>query len=114
MGTYNGWTNKATWNLYTWLSNDGRTYKEVLHFVSEFRQENLGHYETLQGFTEDCAHAFKEDFVFPNSADFYSPVGVSGWVRDTIISTINEVDFEQVIAPWIEEHFEAEEIVLED
>lgn len=43
---YNGWTNKATWNVQLWLANDEYTYHlmDALNMVDAFQFENFCHY----------------------------------------------------------------------
>ena len=37
--TYNGWTNRATWNVALWIGNDEFLYKTALACV-EYKEQN--------------------------------------------------------------------------
>lgn len=42
---YNGWTNRATWNVNLWLSNDEASYRRVQRHVDYLKAEAPEGYE---------------------------------------------------------------------
>ena len=37
MTNYNGWANKATWNISLWINNDEPIYREAVKFMESYK-----------------------------------------------------------------------------
>jgi len=37
MSTYEGWKNRATWNVSLWLNNDEPTYRAAVEFMKDYK-----------------------------------------------------------------------------
>lgn len=38
--SYNGWTNKATWNVALWINNDEPTYSAAVEFMKDYKGDS--------------------------------------------------------------------------
>jgi hypothetical protein len=48
---YNGWTNRATWNVALWIGNDEAIYRDAVETVRRYKQRG-------KPFTAGAAHTF--------------------------------------------------------
>tara|TARA_R110000868_G_scaffold121118_9_gene321452 strand:+ start:3112 stop:3345 length:234 start_codon:yes stop_codon:yes gene_type:complete len=37
MSDYQGWKNRATWNIALWINNDFQLYSQALEFVNDYK-----------------------------------------------------------------------------
>lgn len=84
--TYNGWSNRPTWNASLWLSNDESLYREVNRLQRRFWDEDEP--EDLDRFA-DAIRTFCFD-VWP-----------SGFTPDD--DSLREVDWEEIAGSWVEQ-----------
>ena len=89
--TYNGWTNKETWNI-------NMRFEHIFEYMA-----NKNNYKSL----EDMAEAF-ENIVFELELD---NLEASDFVREIVDEYLNEVDFEEIAGHFYEEEEEETEEV---
>lgn len=125
---YNGWANRETWRFSLWLNNTEGMESEVVDFIADFRLDNEGDFETRKEWLEALAKDYKNkvvyDDILPSTASFFSGWkrdiafskgnGLYGWARDVLIGEVEQVNFVEVLEPFVDEHFESWEIVKED
>ena len=63
--TYNGWKNRATWNVSLWIQNDESLYMQAVSYVD--RAEVTGKRVTWGGF---CEYAQLKDARTPDGYKF--------------------------------------------
>lgn len=90
--TYNGWTNRETWLVNLWLSNDESTYREALDTARELLgtdHPRVALADWLQEFVElqvtDCCgtrYGFVEDLAFTAAAHVNWFEVADGWLHD--------------------------------
>jgi len=89
--SYNGWSNRETWCVNLWLSNDEITES----YISERALDCLN---DAEGDKEDAAVALAreiEAFLDENMPD------VSGVYADLLSSALADVDWEEIAAAWL-------------
>ena len=75
--TYNGWSNRETWVVNLWLTNDEATYNAV------------------RGMTADEIEAFIDDLYFEGGV--YCDKGLpSGFIADLVNSALAHVDWDEI------------------
>ena len=40
MSDYQGWKNRATWNIALWINNDFQLYSQALEFINDYKGKN--------------------------------------------------------------------------
>jgi hypothetical protein len=84
---YNGWTNKPTWTVHLWLSNDAATDAAARRLVCAATQEG--------GEAGDALRAWVEDVLLPDNAD-----GVDGLRMDLLAWVLAWVDWQEVASAF--------------
>lgn len=82
---YNGWSNRATWNVNLWLSNDEGAYHEVNRLTRHLDPEDEDDVETAAKRIEQFARD-----IWPEGK---TPDG----------DALSEADFEEIGKAWLEE-----------
>ena len=93
--TYNGWSNRETWNVNLWLSNDEGLYREVNRIARR--------YEGTEADPEDGAEAEAADIDGFSRAlqTFCKDLWPNNETPDG--AALSECDFDEVAQSWLEE-----------
>jgi hypothetical protein len=91
--TYNGWTNRETWALNLWLSNDQGLYETTRERVADAVNEYS------EGIAGEAVKAFWEELTDPNE-ELMSAEDILQMVRD--IGSVYRVDWDEIGAAFIE------------
>lgn len=105
---YNGWSNKPTWRFSLWLNNTQGAEDQVVDFIADFRLDNEGDYTERKAWLEALADAFKQSVVYDEVDGYF------GWAKDVLVSEVEQINFVEVLEPFVDDHFESWEIVKED
>lgn len=65
---YNGWKNRATWNVALWINNDEELYKKAVRWVQKRRKE--GKSITYTAFSTETSLRYKKT---PDGFAYVSP-----------------------------------------
>ena len=70
MDTYNGWVNRETWCMYSWLTSDEGLYRSAIEYIeSDIRLESL--LEALEDFEPILYRQIKDDVGSIYRVDWY-------------------------------------------
>ncbi len=93
--TYNGWTNRETWLVNLWLTNDQGAYnalEELVSDVTEFGTISREHR------IADALVGFVDDLIAPPDADV--PYGLA---VDLITAALGRVDWRELASHYAED-----------
>jgi hypothetical protein len=94
--TYNGWTNRETWAVNLWLSNDHGLYLQTEELAQQAASEADARL-WLASRLEDMVSDLFEGFY----ADPEGSQGLSGFVSD--VGSLWRVDWAGIARAWIDE-----------
>lgn len=105
--TYNGWTNRETWVVNLWLSNDEGLYNRTREVVAQARAdgaEMAAGYGWSQDEQEKSGQSYAADaikaLVEELAEDEYSK---ASFVSDLISTALGRVDWLEIAKAWSEE-----------
>lgn len=84
--TYNGWSNRATWNVNLWLSNEEGLYHEINRIGRRYDDPN----------DEDEVEAFADKIKA-----FCAEIWEDGKTPDG--DALRDADFEEIAKAWLED-----------
>ena len=97
--TYNGWTNRETWLVNLWLSNDQGTYDALENLVAGIAAEDT-EFGTIsrEHRIANALESFVDDVIAPPDADV--PYGLA---VDLITSALARVDWRELADNYAED-----------
>lgn len=97
--TYNGWTNRETWMVNLWLTNDQGTYNALAELVSGIESEAT-EFGTIsrEHRIADALVGFVDDIIAPPDADVEYGLAV-----DLINAALGRVDWRELADNYAED-----------
>ena len=90
---YNGWTNRETWLVNLWLSNEEASYFELRERVAERKASDM---ETDDRILGEIVEEYVEEMLFGDK----SPAGLA---TDLLRGALSDVDWEEIGRAFAEE-----------
>ena len=87
---YQGWSNRATWHVNLWLSNDASAYRhwrDQVEYVKTQRSDNRSRINLLADFMRDEISGERP--------------AIEGSYGDLLGAALRDVDWEDIAADWL-------------
>ena len=102
---YNGWKNYPTWNVALWISNEYALYRQAQELTQEAIEAAEYDENTLNGiWTEEQTARFRlADTIKTWVRDELAPDLGASFAADLLGYALDEVDWDEIAANWIED-----------
>ena len=110
--TYNGYTNKPTWSIMSWINNDAFIYKTIMN---KMKDDQVYHRNNGRQFIKgDNRGSYKIDLAeyLCHYFDDYKPnaVGVKACINDILGYTMSIINWEEIAEHLIDDYEEEMEV----
>lgn len=80
--TYNGWANRATWNIALWINNDEPLYREAVEFMRGYTGRDKWAYQNFIEVTGRSLKATPDGYAYIDRDNNYDEL--NAMMRDLV------------------------------